>query len=250
MIPLITFTITDTIVSGIVIQITILIIGFIGLNRKSYNLEKGKNLATKEDIGEITKTIESIKTDFIRETEQIKTDLQFDHQVKLSFYNDRKNAVTNLYECYSVWYHNLSESFFYSLELKVDDFEKTLLEINKLYLLFLRAESKVELYIEDEDLLIIIDELDKLTNNLQAELELYFDRICFALKQESEVIAKFGLDAEETKTKQNIIQTYIQNEFKSYTEKTKELESAISNKTFDYCELARSILLDNLEIIE
>ena len=43
--------------------------------QKSYETEKGKNLATKEDIGEITKEIESVKNTFTIETEKLKAKL-------------------------------------------------------------------------------------------------------------------------------------------------------------------------------
>ena len=40
--------------------------------QKSYETEKGKNLATKEDIGEITKEIESVKRNFTDNTNSFK----------------------------------------------------------------------------------------------------------------------------------------------------------------------------------
>lgn len=39
---------------------------------KAYEAEKGKNLATKEDIGDITNEIKSVENKFINETEKLK----------------------------------------------------------------------------------------------------------------------------------------------------------------------------------
>jgi hypothetical protein len=41
----------------------------------SYSKEKGKNLATKEDISDITKNVEEIKADYASEIEHLKVDL-------------------------------------------------------------------------------------------------------------------------------------------------------------------------------
>ena len=57
------------------IIIAVQIIGFIvvgvKLFAKSYSSEKGKNLATKQDIGEITQIVESIKTSLLIKTEEL-----------------------------------------------------------------------------------------------------------------------------------------------------------------------------------
>lgn len=67
----------DTIL--VCLQVLILIgIGSIFLFRRylfSYSSEKGKNLATKEDIGEITRKVESTKSEYISNIERLKVDL-------------------------------------------------------------------------------------------------------------------------------------------------------------------------------
>ena len=51
----------------IVLNIIILILGLHLVFFKSYLHEKGKQLALKEDIEEITRKVEKIKTEFIKE---------------------------------------------------------------------------------------------------------------------------------------------------------------------------------------
>lgn len=58
--------------------ITLVVIGCLFLFKNylfSYSNEKGKNLATKEDIEEITKKVEGIKNEYISEVEQLKAKL-------------------------------------------------------------------------------------------------------------------------------------------------------------------------------
>lgn len=63
----------DTLVN--VITIILAVGNFIWLynisRNKAYNEEKGKNLATKEDIEDITKKIESIKVEYLKELDNI-----------------------------------------------------------------------------------------------------------------------------------------------------------------------------------
>ena len=63
----------------LILQILILLsVGCLFLFRKylfSYSAEKGKNLATKEDISEITKKVEDVKSEYVMELEKLKVDL-------------------------------------------------------------------------------------------------------------------------------------------------------------------------------
>jgi hypothetical protein len=67
----------DEILLGL--QILVLLgIGSLFLFRKylfSYSSEKGKNLATKEDIEEITRKVEEVKTEYLVELERLKVEL-------------------------------------------------------------------------------------------------------------------------------------------------------------------------------
>src|SRR5687768_15388553 len=70
----------------------------------SYLQEKGKNLATKEDIGEITKTVEGIKTSFILEIEKVKVNLSFLNTSRISLANEERLAIINYYEKHYAWF--------------------------------------------------------------------------------------------------------------------------------------------------
>lgn len=63
----------------LILQILILLgVGSIFLFRKylfSYSVEKGRNLATKEDIEEITRKVENVKSEYLVALERLKVDL-------------------------------------------------------------------------------------------------------------------------------------------------------------------------------
>jgi hypothetical protein len=72
-------------ISFVVNLLTLAAVVIIGLLLKnylpSYLTEKGKNLATKEDIEQITSKIERIKAQYVSEIENLKADLQNESQV-------------------------------------------------------------------------------------------------------------------------------------------------------------------------
>src|SRR2546423_12509755 len=59
---------------------------------KSYFQEKGKNIATKEDVEEITSLVESVKSQ-----------LQFSLQAKLSLRAEEHQVVIDYFAKYSAW---------------------------------------------------------------------------------------------------------------------------------------------------
>lgn len=90
------------------IKIIIFLVGSIGLGAviggcivylliksfiPSYLSEKGKNLATKEDIATITDKVESVKTDYAKVIEEIKSN----NQLKLSEIEREKNIKKEVY---------------------------------------------------------------------------------------------------------------------------------------------------------
>lgn len=115
---------------------------------KSYFTEKGKNLATLEDIEEITSKVEAIKTEFIRETERLKFDLQYTNQIKLSIKSEEIKSLFDFYEKYFFWLNILLDSSFTLINDEVM-LRQEKDKINQSYFAFLLAEAKVELLLGD-----------------------------------------------------------------------------------------------------
>lgn len=85
---------TDTLVN--VITIILAIGNFVCLysisRKKSYNEEKGKNLATKEDIADITQRIESVKGSYNKALEAHKIELQKEFE-SYKYINELCNSI-------------------------------------------------------------------------------------------------------------------------------------------------------------
>ncbi|WP_027330236.1 hypothetical protein [Marinimicrobium agarilyticum] len=64
----------------------------------SYTKEKGKNLATKEDIREITEKIESVKADYAKSLETLKSKLQLESALKGAYQEKCLGALTAINE--------------------------------------------------------------------------------------------------------------------------------------------------------
>jgi hypothetical protein len=64
----------------------------------NYIGEKGKNLATKEDIGEITEKIEGVKSYFTDRTEWLRAKLSVNSQQKMNLFINRNEAHIQFYK--------------------------------------------------------------------------------------------------------------------------------------------------------
>lgn len=64
----------------------------------SYSKEKGKNLATKEDIQAITEKIESVKAEYAKSLETVKTKLQIEAALKGAYQQKCLEALTAINE--------------------------------------------------------------------------------------------------------------------------------------------------------
>ncbi len=83
---------TTEIIIRIILDSIIIIIGLYFIFWKSYLTEKGKNLATKKDIEEITKKIETVKNE-----------ISFHSQRKHEYINDKKKAALDFLNSVSIW---------------------------------------------------------------------------------------------------------------------------------------------------
>ena len=71
----------------------ILLYGFIKLFLPSYLSQKGKNLATKEDVEEITSKVESVKSDYAKLLEEVRSE----HKLKFAALEREKSIKKEVY---------------------------------------------------------------------------------------------------------------------------------------------------------
>ncbi|MFA7380040.1 MAG: hypothetical protein WC150_06225 [Bacteroidia bacterium] len=150
---------------GLIFDLFILIgLGVIYLTAKnllpSYFSEKGKNIATKEDIEEITSLVESVKHSFTIETEKIKSNLQILAGLKGSFITEEINSIISFNETYFDWLNKLMDTGLGSADTKkeseLDLYRK---KISDAEMRCSNSEAKLLLFVENENLLKALNEL-------------------------------------------------------------------------------------------
>lgn len=82
----------------IIIQIGGFAFVLLKIYAKSYSSEKGKNLATKEDIGEITEKVESIKASLTIKVEELKSDLSYKNEHLIHLRASEREAIITYYK--------------------------------------------------------------------------------------------------------------------------------------------------------
>ena len=122
----------------VVILLLLLYLAFL----KSYFQEKGKNVATKEDVEEITSLVESVKSQ-----------LQFSLQAKLSFRAEEHQALVDYFSKYSVWLSAITN--WSAVGINKDNASRlaeTRSELDMLHQDFGLAAGKLKLFVENEDI--------------------------------------------------------------------------------------------------
>lgn len=113
-----------------------------------YFSKKGENLATKQDIGAITKEVEGAKDEFTKGIERLKTELQFANSVKLSIKNETRTALVDCYEKLSFWTKLVADNRFSNYdETNVNEIIIYMRSFDDAYFKVLIAEAKMELYV-------------------------------------------------------------------------------------------------------
>jgi hypothetical protein len=87
-----------------------IIVTVVILIRQGYYLKKGQNAADKEDIEGLTKVIEGIKAEFMRDNAKVMSDLDILKDKKGKNYTQSQQAIINFYSDYSTWIHKMSSA--------------------------------------------------------------------------------------------------------------------------------------------
>jgi len=134
-----------------------------------YFEEKGKNLATKEDIGEITTIVETVKSDLLQETEKLKSQLSYVNQNKISIKNSEREALFKLNETFAGWIYSIMH---FQTGLYTED---NFTEINKIPGMLEEkgydvdiSRAKLLLFMHDQELLNHIKELSQATITMES----------------------------------------------------------------------------------
>lgn len=132
----------------------------------TYFKKKGEYKVLKEDIEEITEKVEYIKTQFQRETDKIKSELEYLTQRKLSIASEELNAILNFYEKYSIWLNKVLDIPTYNMSSsKIEEYR---VEIDKTKIGYETAESRLGIFLDDEEFFSIKTDLNIKTIEIQS----------------------------------------------------------------------------------
>lgn len=154
----------------LLLQLLGFVIVSLKLFAKSYSTEKGKNLATKEDIGGITQIVESIKSSLTIKTEEFKSDLSYKNEHLIHVRAAERIAIVNYYKATWVLVLNITRADLTKHE--IDTFDKDKDVISNLTLLRLVSESEPILKKIKEE----VSNLKYLGDISESELMFFYDK--------------------------------------------------------------------------
>ncbi len=121
---------------------------------------KATNQATKEDIGEITEIVESIKTELVISTEELKANLSLSNQHKLNFKSAERDAIFDYHKKLSAWLYYLVRLMPSSFEFdNYKDVKKEEKEFSRRQYECDIAEAHLTLFMHDQKFLDIKKDL-------------------------------------------------------------------------------------------
>lgn len=122
----------------------------------SYYKEKGKNLATKEDIGKITQEIKSVESFFNNNTEILKATLNLQTNIETGLVSEKRSVIAELHASLQKWRYAIVCPDLMRFDNN-DICYRNLEEIDNLYSDVLAKRAIFKIYIDDEKLRFLID---------------------------------------------------------------------------------------------
>lgn len=126
---------------------------------KSYFQEKGKNIATSEDIENLTTKVESVKQKFLDKNTNLKAKLDLLTNLQIGHRNDEKSALLSFHQCISAWIVLLTRTSILVDEYDNDEIMQKIYDYEEHYKKVNYSHALLKLYVEDEKLLALIDNI-------------------------------------------------------------------------------------------
>lgn len=134
-----------------------------------YAEEKGKNQATKEDIGEITKIVKDIKSEFAKQTEELRAQLSLTNQHRLTWKSIEMNAMIEYNKRITAWLYAIARIDFTQYgEWNFKDLLKIDSEFNSMIYEVDMAEGHLFLFMYDDEVLQLKRNLSVAISNYQS----------------------------------------------------------------------------------
>lgn len=167
----------------LIIQILLLLASVYLAFFKSYLTEKGKSAALKEDLNDLTIKVESVKSEFVKEQEILKTDLQRVLSNEVSYRNEERTAIISYHGIINEWLYSIDEIGFGNYnKSNIDTLIDVRIRIARFYAKAGISQSKVSLLVENKNLV-------KITGKLYMQVFAYYhwaDKYFLQLQQNLE----------------------------------------------------------------
>ena len=135
------------------IQITLLIAAVYLAFFKSYLTEKGKSAALKEDLQGLTREVESVKDEFVKEQEILKTDLQRIVNNEISYRNEERDALIQFHGIINEWLYSIDEIGFGNFnKANIESLIEVRKKIASYYAKAGISKSKISLLVTEKEL--------------------------------------------------------------------------------------------------
>lgn len=148
---------------SIIIEVAILVWACLKLFGTTLITEYTKKAIEKEFAGSIT-----------RETESVKSLILLEQHIKTSLYNERKETVLSMYKAFQSWVQMADMHFMNSISYEKDKLMDILKDADKAYFSLIAAESKMDLYVNNDELSIFLMELKTDVNDILTIIQPYF----------------------------------------------------------------------------
>ncbi len=214
------------------LDISILILGIIVIFWKGYFRAKAKNIATKEDIGDIT-----------REIENVKNELSFNNLRNRDWYVENKNNYLNCYDSYFSWIESFRVAdvvLIYHDDLKsLRDATNSLKKANREFLKYL---WRIRLYETDlefvKSVFMIYSDTVKSHNHVQNLLLLLEDITASHLKLVEKAKLEIG-EIEDIKLEFDGLKKSKKNAFSEYENQKEEFKLKLDSSRTEFIKLFR-----------
>jgi hypothetical protein len=133
---------------------------------------KFKNIATKEDIGEITRIEGEVRQEFNAALEKVKSQLSLLKEHQFSLATEQRNAIVNLMENYTAWRNSVEN--YGTREFTPEALAKYDAAVQAAKLNFDVALAKLRLFDDDPNLEEALIDLSLKTATLQSDLSIVF----------------------------------------------------------------------------
>ncbi len=202
---------------------------------KSYLTEKGRSTAMKEDLDKVTREVEGIRHEFLREHEYLKTELQRILNIEVSYRDEERNALIQFYSMNSEWLFSI-------LEVNFGNYNRNNLDAlisirNNISTFFAKtgiAKSKIELLVDDKDVVSLAQKLHTATLTFHHWTDARFFELQHNSESHKSLTERFLIIIKNFDANRELAQEMVTEEQRLIEESKELFADYMANRNFEY----------------